>query len=70
MSFKTRKVLRAFLQHGFVVLREGSNHTIIRRPSDGVQIAVPCHPDVKRGTVRGMAMDAKLDWTEFKREVS
>ena len=52
------------------MLREGANHTIIRRPSDGVQIAVPRHADVKRGTVRGMAMDANLDWSEFKREVS
>lgn len=70
MSFKSRKVLRAFRRHGFVVLREGSSHTIIRRESDGVQIAVPRHPELKRNTVRGMAMDARIDWDEFKREVS
>ena len=70
MSFQSTKVLRALLKHGFYVLREGSNHTIIRRDSDGVQIVVPRHRDLKRGTVRGMAMDAKADWEQFKRDVS
>jgi len=70
MSFQSRKVLRAFLNRGFFVLREGGNHTIIRRESDSVQIAVPRHRELKRGTVRGMAMDAKVDWETFKREIS
>jgi predicted RNA binding protein YcfA (HicA-like mRNA interferase family) len=70
MSFQSRKVLRALQNHGFYVLREGSNHTIVRRDSDGVQIAVPRHREIKRGTVRGMAMDAKVDWEQFRQEVS
>jgi predicted RNA binding protein YcfA (HicA-like mRNA interferase family) len=70
MSFQTRKVLKALLRRGFRVLREGANHTIVRRDADGVQIAVPRHREIKRPTARGMAMDAKVDWDEFKREVS
>ena len=70
MSFQTRKVLRAFSRHGFFVLREGANHTILRRELDGVQIAVPRHRELKRNTVRGMANDAKLDWDEFHKEIS
>jgi len=70
MSFQTRKVLRALMRHGFTVLREGSNHTIMRREEDGVQIAVPRHRELQRGTVRGMANDAKVDWDEFRKEVS
>jgi hypothetical protein len=35
-----------------------------------VQIAVPRHREIKRGTVRGMAMDAKIDWEQFRQEVS
>jgi len=70
MSFQSRKVLGALLRRGFYVLRQGSNHTIIRRDSDGVQMVVPRHRQIKRGTVRGMAMDAKADWNEFRREVS
>ena len=70
MSFQNRKVLRALLRHGFYVLREGSNHTILRRDADGVQIAIPRHRELQRGTVRGMAVDAKVDWEQFRREVS
>jgi predicted RNA binding protein YcfA (HicA-like mRNA interferase family) len=70
MSFQNRKVLRALMRYGFHVLREGSNHTILRRNADGVQIAVPRHRELKRGTVRGMAMDAKVEWEQFCRDVS
>lgn len=70
MSFQTRKVLQALRQRGFYVLREGSNHTIVRRDSDGAQIAVPRHRELHRGTVRGMAMDARADWAEFQRDVT
>ena len=69
MSFQSRKVLAALLRRGFRVLRQGSNHTIIRRDADGVQIAVPRHRDLKRGTVRGMAVNAKADWDDFRRDV-
>lgn len=70
MSFQTRKVMRALVRHGFYVLREGANHTILRRDTDGVQFVVPRHREIKRFTARSMAMDAKLDWQEFKREIS
>jgi predicted RNA binding protein YcfA (HicA-like mRNA interferase family) len=70
MSFQNRKVLRALLHHGFYVLREGGSHTILRRDSDGVQIAVPRHRELQRGTVKGMALDAKVEWEQFRQEVS
>jgi predicted RNA binding protein YcfA (HicA-like mRNA interferase family) len=70
MSFHSRKVLRAPFKRGFYVLREGANHTIVRRDEDGVQIVVPRHRNLKRGTVRGMAIDANADWEQFRREVS
>jgi len=70
MSYKVRKVLRAFAKHGFVVLREGASHTMIRRESDGIQIVVPRHVELNRFTVRGMVNDAGLDWNAFKRDVS
>jgi predicted RNA binding protein YcfA (HicA-like mRNA interferase family) len=70
MSFQSRKVLRALAKHGFIVLREGAGHTILRRESDGCQIAVPRHRELKRGTVRGMAADANVDWEIFQKEIS
>ena len=69
MSFKRRKVLRALLRRGFVVLREGGEHTILRDPL-GRQIAVPRHHELNRNTVRGMAQDAEVPWNEFRKDVS
>jgi predicted RNA binding protein YcfA (HicA-like mRNA interferase family) len=70
MSFQARKVLHALLSRGFYVLREGANHTILRRDADGAQIAVPRHRELQRGTVRGMAADAKVDWEIFRQDIS
>lgn len=69
MSFDRRKVLRALKQFDFEVFREGGSHTIVRRPADGIQIAVPRHRQLARGTVRGMAEDAGVDWNEFRKEI-
>jgi predicted RNA binding protein YcfA (HicA-like mRNA interferase family) len=70
MSFDRRKVLRALKSFDFDVLREGGSHTIVRRASDGVQIAVPRHRQLARGTVRGMAEDAGVEWQRFRKEIS
>lgn len=70
MSFQSRKVVQALLKRDFYVLRQGSNHTIVRRDSDGMQIVVPRHRQLKRGTVRGMAADAGADCEQFRRDVS
>ncbi len=70
MGFQASKVLLAPVGRGFYVLREGGNHTILRRDADGVQIAIPRHRELQRGTVRGMAMDAKVEWDEFREEIS
>ena len=63
-------MIRALTRRGFVVLREGANHTIMRRATDGAQIVVPRHRELKRGTVRGIAADAGAEWEEFRREVT
>jgi predicted RNA binding protein YcfA (HicA-like mRNA interferase family) len=62
-------VIRALLKHGFVVHREGGNHTIVRDAA-GRQISVPRHKELKRNTVRGMADDAAVPWPEFRKDVS
>lgn len=69
MSFDRRKVLRALKAFDFEILREGGNHTIVHRASDGVQIAVPRHRQLARGTVRGMAEDAGVEWERFRKGV-
>ena len=69
MSFSQRKVLKALRAHGFSVVREGGRHTIVQG-EDGTEIAIPRHKDLQRGTVRGIAEDANVDWKQFKMEIS
>ena len=69
MSYPRRRVLKALKARGFAVAREGRRHTIVRG-ADGTEIAVPRHQELKRGTVRGIAEDANVDWDEFKVEIS
>ena len=69
MSYARRKVLKALKDHGFAAVREGKRHTIVRGP-DGTEIAVPRHNDLRRGTVRGIAEDAGVDWNKFKAEIA
>lgn len=69
MSFDRRKVLKALARQGYVVIREGGRHTIVRGPS-GQTIAIPRHRELNRLTVKGIAEDAGAVWTAFKKEVS
>lgn len=52
-----------------MVVREGAKHTIVQG-EDGTEIAIPRHRELQRGTVRGIAEDAKLDWEKFRTELS
>jgi len=69
MSYSRRKVLKALKARGFVIVREGGRHTMVRNPQ-GDEIAVPRHNELRRGTVRGIAEDAKADWKQFQKEIS
>jgi predicted RNA binding protein YcfA (HicA-like mRNA interferase family) len=69
LSFSQRKVIRALQEHGFLVVREGGRHTIVRGKDD-TEIAIPRHRELSRGTVRGIAEDAGLDWKQFRTEIS
>jgi len=69
MSYARRKVIKALQSRGFAILREGGRHTVVRSP-DGRELVIPRHRELKRGTVRGIAEDAGVDWDEFKADVS
>ena len=69
MSFSRRKVLKALRAHGFVIVRQGGRHTIVRS-EEGTEIAIPRHRELRRGTARGIAEDAGVDWDRFKVEIS
>jgi predicted RNA binding protein YcfA (HicA-like mRNA interferase family) len=69
VSYSRRKVLKALKGHGFAVVREGKRHTIVRG-SDGTEIAVPRHNELRRGTVRGIAEDANVAWNDFQADIT
>jgi len=69
VSFSQRKVLKALRKLGFLVVREGGRHTIVRG-SDGTEIAIPRHKELARGTVRSIAEDAAVDWEQFRADIS
>ncbi|HWE92924.1 MAG TPA: type II toxin-antitoxin system HicA family toxin [Tepidisphaeraceae bacterium] len=68
MSFQRRKVIRSLVARGFVLYREGGEHTIYRGPA-GELCPVPRHREIQRGTARSIAAQAKVPWPQFQREI-
>ena len=69
MSFQRRKVLGVLLSKGLRVVREKGPHTMLA--GEGGRFAVLPHGNqVKRGTARNIARTAKINWDEFRAEVS
>ena len=69
MSFQRRKILAFLHRKGLRVVRDHGPHTWLE--GEGGRIAVlPRGRDIRRGTARNIARTAKIDWDEFRREVS
>jgi mRNA interferase HicA len=51
---KRRELERHLAQHGCEVLREGSRHTIWRRPLADLRAPVPRHREIPTGTARAI----------------
>ena len=69
MSFQRRKVIGALLRKGMRVVRERGPHTMLAGEGDRFAV-VPHGNQIKRGTARNIARTAKIDWDEFRAEVS
>ena len=69
MSFQRRKVLGALLRRGMRVVRETGPHSILEG-DDGRMAVLPHGKQIKRGTARNIARTARIDWEEFRAEVS
>lgn len=68
MSYDRRKFMQALAERGFIVLREGSNHTIIGKPG-GRPEPVPRHREVNRITARKIAKNLGVEWGAFEKEI-
>jgi predicted RNA binding protein YcfA (HicA-like mRNA interferase family) len=51
---------RHLLQHGCVLHREGSAHTIWRNPSNRKITSVPRHREIKEGTARAICKQLEI----------
>ena len=69
MSFQRRKVLQLLLRKGMYVVRETGPHTVLEG-EPGRLAVLPHGKQIKRGTARQIARTAKINWDEFRREVS
>ena len=68
MSYPLRKVMKALADRGYVVIREGSRHTIVGKPGERGE-PVPRHDEVNRITMRRIAKNLNIEWASFEAEI-
>ena len=68
MSYQRRKVMKALSDRGYVVLREGSRHTIVGKPGERGE-PVPRHDEINRITMRRIVKNLGLEWASFEEDI-
>ena len=68
MGYRLRKVMKALTDRGFIVLREGSQHTIVGKPGERGE-PVPRHGEINRITMRRIAKNLGIDWDSLEAEI-
>lgn len=68
-TYRSREVIRAFEQAGWVLKHHTGSHAILEKPGNEATLSIPDHPgkDVKRGTLRALIRDSGLTVDEFVR---
>ncbi|MGL4514707.1 MAG: type II toxin-antitoxin system HicA family toxin [Lacipirellulaceae bacterium] len=61
--------MRALAKRGFVVIREGGQHTIVGNEA-GQRESVPRHSELNRHTTRRIAKNLAFDWSAFEQEIT
>jgi predicted RNA binding protein YcfA (HicA-like mRNA interferase family) len=60
-----RECIRALEQAGFYIKRQESSHVVLRRDDPFIQVVVPDHKELDRGTLRAIIRQAGLGVDEF-----
>ena len=60
-----RECVRALAQAGFYIKRQESSHVVLRRDDPFIQVVVPDHKELDRGTLRAIIRQAGLGVDEF-----
>ena len=70
-SYTGEQVVRAFQRAGWKITRQRSSHVILEKVGYEATLSVPVHKgkNVKRGTLRDLVKDAKMNVDEFLRHI-
>jgi predicted RNA binding protein YcfA (HicA-like mRNA interferase family) len=70
-SYTGGQVVRAFQRAGWKITRQRSSHAILEKEGYEATLSVPVHKgkNVKRGTLRDLIKDAKMNVDEFLRHI-
>ncbi len=60
-----RDCVRCLEKTGFTVLRQRGSHIVLRRENPFLQLVVPDHRNLDRGTLRSIIRQAELSVDEF-----
>ena len=60
-----RECVQALEQAGFYIKRQESSHVVLRRDDPFIQVVVPDHKELDRGTLRAIIRQADLGVDEF-----
>ena len=60
-----RECVKALSKVGFIVKRQHGSHMILRRDKPFVQLMVPDHEELDRGTLRAIIRQADLTVEQF-----
>ncbi|MDQ7816454.1 MAG: type II toxin-antitoxin system HicA family toxin [Melioribacteraceae bacterium] len=61
-----KECLKAFTKSGFILKRQEGSHMIIRKENPFVQLVIPDHKELDRGTLRAIIRQSGLTIEEFK----
>jgi len=70
-AYTGEQVVRAFQRAGWEITRQRSSHVILEKEGYEATLSVPVHKgkNVKRGTLRDLIKDAKMNVDEFIRHM-
>jgi predicted RNA binding protein YcfA (HicA-like mRNA interferase family) len=70
-SYTGEQVVRAFQRAGWKITRQRSSHVILEKEGHEATLSVPVHKgkNVKRGTLRDLIKDAKMNVDGFIRHI-
>ena len=70
-SYTGGQVVRVFQRAGWKITRQRSSHVILEKEGYAATLSVPVHKgkNVKRGTLRDLVKDAKMNVDEFLRHI-